>query len=136
MRAGTETALTCAVQVFGGAKPHHAYLFANCRATRIKVLVHADGLATAKAMDYSPHCWAALTGLLCAPALPIDNNFDEPQLRPWAKGVGTGSSRGRCSQGSELRPPIPASKRESPFAPSPGHPDSLSYPQLVPSDCS
>lgn len=43
MRAGTETALARVVQVFGGAKPHHAYLFANRRATRMKVLVH-DGL--------------------------------------------------------------------------------------------
>jgi len=36
MRAGTETALARVVQVFGGAKPHHAYLF-NRRATRMKV---------------------------------------------------------------------------------------------------
>lgn len=43
MRAGTETALARVVQVFGGAKPHHAYLFANRRATRMKVLVH-DGI--------------------------------------------------------------------------------------------
>jgi transposase len=31
MRAGTETALARVVQVFGSAKPHHAYLFANRR---------------------------------------------------------------------------------------------------------
>lgn len=43
MRAGTETALARVVQVFGGAKPHHAYLFANRSATRMKVLVH-DGI--------------------------------------------------------------------------------------------
>lgn len=43
MRAGAETALARVVQVFGGAKPHHAYLFANRRATRMKVLVH-DGI--------------------------------------------------------------------------------------------
>ena len=43
MRAGTETALARVVAVFGEAKPHHAYLFANRRATRIKVLVH-DGI--------------------------------------------------------------------------------------------
>lgn len=41
MRSGTETALARVVQVFGGAKPHHAYLFANRRATRMKVLEHA-----------------------------------------------------------------------------------------------
>ena len=42
MRAGTETALARVVAVFGAAKPHCAYLFANRRATRMKVLVH-DG---------------------------------------------------------------------------------------------
>jgi transposase len=43
MRAGTETALARVVAVFGAAKPHHAYLFANRRANRMKVLVH-DGI--------------------------------------------------------------------------------------------
>lgn len=43
MRAGTDTALSRVVQVFGSAKPYHAYLFANRRANRMKVLVH-DGL--------------------------------------------------------------------------------------------
>ena len=42
MRAGTETALARVVTVFGHAKAHHAYLFANKRANRMKVLVH-DG---------------------------------------------------------------------------------------------
>jgi transposase len=40
MRAGTETALARVVHVFGAARPHHAYLFANARANRMKVLVH------------------------------------------------------------------------------------------------
>jgi transposase len=43
MRAGTDTALTRVVRVFGEARPHHAYLFANRRSNRIKVLVH-DGI--------------------------------------------------------------------------------------------
>jgi transposase len=43
MRAGTETALARVVTVFGAAKPHHAYLFANLFANRMKVLVH-DGI--------------------------------------------------------------------------------------------
>lgn len=43
MRAGTETALARVVQVFGAARPHHAYVFANKRSTRLKVLVH-DGI--------------------------------------------------------------------------------------------
>ena len=43
MRAGTDTALARIVSVFGAAHPHTAYLFANRRANRLKVLVH-DGL--------------------------------------------------------------------------------------------
>lgn len=43
MRAGTEAALGRVVKVFGEARPHHAYLFANRRANRMKVLVH-DGI--------------------------------------------------------------------------------------------
>lgn len=43
MRAGTDTALARVVTVFGAAHPHHAYLFANKRANRLKVLVH-DGI--------------------------------------------------------------------------------------------
>ena len=40
MRAGMETILARVVQVFGVAKPHHAYLFANRRGNRLKVLIH------------------------------------------------------------------------------------------------
>jgi transposase len=43
MRAGADTALARVVKVFGAARPHHAYLFANKRSTRLKVLVY-DGL--------------------------------------------------------------------------------------------
>jgi transposase len=43
MRSGTEAALARVVHVFGAARPHHAYLFANRRANRMKVLVH-DGI--------------------------------------------------------------------------------------------
>ena len=43
MRAGTDSALARVIAVFGAAHPHHAYLFANRRGNRIKILVH-DGL--------------------------------------------------------------------------------------------
>lgn len=43
MRAGLDTTLGHVVRVFGAAYPHHAYVFANRRATRVKVLVH-DGI--------------------------------------------------------------------------------------------
>ena len=42
MRAGADAALARVVSVFGYARMHHAYLFANKRANRMKVLVH-DG---------------------------------------------------------------------------------------------
>ena len=42
MRAGMDTVLARVVSVFGYARAHHAYLFANKRANRMKVLVH-DG---------------------------------------------------------------------------------------------
>jgi transposase len=43
MRAGPDTVLMRVVRVFGSAHPHHAYVFANRRCNRVKILVH-DGL--------------------------------------------------------------------------------------------
>lgn len=43
MRAGIDSLLARIVQVFGEARPHHAYLFANQRGNRLKVLAH-DGI--------------------------------------------------------------------------------------------
>ena len=42
MRAGADALLARVVHVFGSAQAHHGYLFANARASRIKLLVH-DG---------------------------------------------------------------------------------------------
>ena len=42
MRAGVDTALARVISVFGEARAHHAYLFVNKRANRMKMLVH-DG---------------------------------------------------------------------------------------------
>jgi transposase len=42
MRAGAERLMAHVVQALGSARAHHGYLFANARATRIKLLVH-DG---------------------------------------------------------------------------------------------
>ena len=53
------------------------------RAQRAKV---PPGSATVKALDYSLNRWAALTRYLDDPRLPIDNNHDEQQIRPWATG--------------------------------------------------
>ena len=42
MRAGAERLLAAVVSALGHARAHHGYLFANARATRLKLLVH-DG---------------------------------------------------------------------------------------------
>lgn len=62
MRAGTETALARVIAVFGAARPHCAYLFANRRATRMKVLVH-DGIGVwlaARRLNQGKFHWPGL----------------------------------------------------------------------------
>ena len=61
MRAGTETALARVVKVFGEARAHHAYLFANRQANRMKVLVH-DGIGVwlcARRLHQGSFTWAS-----------------------------------------------------------------------------
>jgi transposase len=45
-----------------------------------------DGGSIAAAIDYSLNSWAALTRHLEDGAVPIDNNFIERQIKPWAMG--------------------------------------------------
>lgn len=64
MRAGTEAALARVVRVFGAARPHHAYLFANRRANRLKVLVH-DGIGVwlaARRLNQGRFVWSGDSG--------------------------------------------------------------------------
>ena len=64
MRAGTETALARVVRVFGAVRPHHAYLFANRRANRLKVLVH-DGIGVwlaARRLNQGRFVWSGGSG--------------------------------------------------------------------------
>ena len=42
MRSGMDRLLARVIEVFGASQPHHAYVFANRRGTRMKVLV-CDG---------------------------------------------------------------------------------------------
>lgn len=42
MRAGADRLLTVVVNTLGEARAHHGYVFANARASRLKLLVH-DG---------------------------------------------------------------------------------------------
>jgi len=63
MRAGTDTALARVVSVFGEARAHHAYLFANRRANRMKVLMH-DGFGLwlcARRLHRGQFVWASTT---------------------------------------------------------------------------
>lgn len=74
MRAGTETALARVVQTFGAAHPHHAYLFANRRGNRIKVLVH-DGIGiwlAARRLHEGRFCWP--------PSGLVEMSLTRPQL--------------------------------------------------------
>ena len=61
MRAGIDSALARVVKVFGAAHPHTAYLFANRRTNRMKVLVH-DGIGlwlAARRLHRGKFVWAA-----------------------------------------------------------------------------
>ena len=60
LRCGMESMLTRVVNVFGAARPHHAYLFTNRRANRLKVLVH-DGIGVwlaARRLNVGRFVWA------------------------------------------------------------------------------
>lgn len=45
-----------------------------------------EGSAISRALDYSLKRWAALSRYLDDRAVPIDNNWCENQIRPWALG--------------------------------------------------
>ena len=66
IRAGMDTLLAQVVRVFGEARAHHAYLFANRRGTRMKVLVHdGQGIWLAcRRLHQGRFRWAGGTGAL------------------------------------------------------------------------
>lgn len=62
MRSGPDTTLARVVRAFGEAKPHTAYVFANKRADRMKILVH-DGYGiwlAARRLHKGKFVWSAL----------------------------------------------------------------------------
>lgn len=64
MRAGAERLLARVVHVFGQAQAHHGYLFANARASRVKLLVH-DGFGVwcaARRLNTGHFLWPVTTG--------------------------------------------------------------------------
>jgi transposase len=96
MRAGTDTALARVVGVFGAAHPHTAYLFANRRANRMKVLVH-DGIGiwlAARRLHQGHFVWPQ-TSLASAPSGTNRVSLSRAQLDalilglPWSR-IGEG----------------------------------------------
>ena len=82
MRSGPETTLARVVQAFGAAKPHCAYVFANKRANRVKVLV-CDGFGVwllARRLHRGRFTW---TQLRTGEAVTIDS----PQFQALVAGL-------------------------------------------------
>lgn len=73
MRAGADRLLAVVVNTVGQAQAHHGWLFANARATRIKLLVH-DGFgvwcATRK-LHSGAFAWTSAPASDAAPALQL-----------------------------------------------------------------
>jgi transposase len=88
MRAGAERLLARVVQVFGAAQAHHGYLFANARATRIKLLVH-DGFGVwcaARRLNIGGFIWPRQASIGTAPITLTREQFDALVLGlPWQR---------------------------------------------------
>jgi transposase len=87
MRAGADRLLMSVVQVFGAAQAHHGYLFANARATRMKLLVH-DGFGiwcAARRLNQGRFSWPSAVSSQPFPALS-QAQFDALVLGlPWQR---------------------------------------------------
>ena len=88
MRAGAERLLSCVVQTTGAAHAHHGYLFANARATRIKLLVH-DGFGVwcaARRLNEGRFVWPRELSAGVAPMTLTQQQFDALVLGlPWQR---------------------------------------------------
>ena len=88
MRAGAERLLASVVQVFGSAQAHHGYLFANARATRIKLVVH-DGFGVwcaARRLNEGRFVWPREISANAAPMTLTQQQFDALVLGlPWQR---------------------------------------------------
>ena len=88
MRAGADRLLARVVQVFGCAQAHHGYLFANARATRIKLLVH-DGFGVwcaARRLNEGRFVWPREAPAGATPMVLTQAQFDALALgRPWQR---------------------------------------------------
>ncbi len=88
MRAGPERLLSSVVQVFGSARAHHGYVFANARTTRVKLLVH-DGFGvwcTARRLNAGRFIWPREASQNAAPITLTQAQFDALVLGlPWQR---------------------------------------------------
>jgi transposase len=88
MRAGADGLLARVVQVFGAAKSHHGYLFANARGTRIKLLMH-DGFGVwcaARRLNQGRFIWPRESLGSTAPATLTQAQFNALVLGlPWQR---------------------------------------------------
>ena len=88
MRAGPERLLARGVQVFGCAQAHHGYLFANARATRMKLLVH-DGFGVwcaARRLNQGRFAWPREGSEAASPMTLTQPQFDALVLGlPWQR---------------------------------------------------
>jgi len=88
MRAGADGLLARVVQVFGAAKSHHGYLFANARGTRIRLLVH-DGFGVwcaARRLNQGRFLWPRQGAVASAPVALTQQQFDALVLGlPWQR---------------------------------------------------
>lgn len=88
MRAGVDRLLARVVQVFGAARAHHGYLFANARANRIKLVVH-DGFGVwcaARRLNAGSFEWPRGGGADPAPVTLTKDQFDALILGlPWQR---------------------------------------------------
>jgi transposase len=88
MRAGAERLLAAVVSTLGQAHAHHGYLFANARATRVKLLVH-DGFGiwcASRRLHAGRFVWLAASAS-AGPALELTRaQFDALVLGlPWQR---------------------------------------------------
>ena len=88
MRAGADRLLARVVQVFGSAQAHHGYLFANARATRVKLLVH-DGIGVwcaARRLNDGRFVWPRKAAAGSTPMTLTQPQFDALVLGlPWQR---------------------------------------------------
>lgn len=87
MRGGAERLLAHVVHALGSANAHHGYLFANARATRIKMIVH-DGFGVwcaARRLNAGRFVWPREIDATKPIALP-QAQFDALVVRlPWQR---------------------------------------------------